>query len=216
MFQTTNQILSLSLFLSLPLSLSCIFTSHLKLSRCHTYIRLVANAFEVFLHIYIYIPLDNNQQSYSHTADYIADYIYRLCQLWAYFAAFKGCCGAFWSEPCILSPPSSIGNSQTLITSQTLNGLTDSHWHRHNQCKTRETNWCSFARYSKIIIKWLKYVEMISVQKKNLHLRVIYGGNSVPVTVLGLLGPKAGGSTVRWATSACSGSTTWRLCFQHV
>ena len=171
-----------------------------------------------YIYIYIYIYSFGQQpaviQSYSWLHCWI--YIYRLCQLWAYFAAFKGCCGAFWSGPCILSPPSSIGNSQTLITSQTLNGLTDSHWHRHNQCKTRETNWCSFARYSKIIIKWLKYVEMISVQKKNLHLRVTYGGNSVPVTVLGLLGPKAGGSTVRWATSACSGSTTWRLCFQHV
>lgn len=45
----------------------------------------------------------------------------------------------------------------------TTDGLTDSHWHRHNihnQCKTRETNWCSFARYSKIIIEWSKYVEI--------------------------------------------------------
>lgn len=170
-----------------------------------------------YFYTYIYIFLWTTTS--SHTVIQLIKlriiYIYSLCQLWAYFAAFKGCCGAFWSEPCVLSPPSSIGNSQTLITSQTLNGLTDSHWHRHNQRRTRETNWCSFARYSKNIIEWLKSVEMISVQKNNLHLRVIYGGNSVPVTVLGLLGPKAGGSTVRWATSACSGSTTWRLCFQH-
>ena len=36
-----------------------------------------------------------------------------------------------------------------LITSPTLNRLTGSHWHWHNQCKTRETNWRNFA--SKII-----------------------------------------------------------------
>ena len=166
-------------------------------------------------HIYIFLWTTTSSHTVIQLIKLRIIYIYSLCQLWAYFAAFKGCCGAFWSEPCVLSPPSSIGNSQTLITSQTLNGLTDSHWHRHNQRRTRETNWCSFARYSKNIIEWLKSVEMISVQKNNLHLRVIYGGNSVPVTVLGLLGPKAGGSTVRWATSACSGSTTWRLCFQH-